>query len=94
MLNFSSFYQLKLKNTPFNECKLLEVDFTAANLTEAFFNACNLEKAVFENSILEKADFTTSFNLNIDPERNRLKKAKFSKENVDGLLSKYDILIK
>ncbi|MBT8302660.1 MAG: pentapeptide repeat-containing protein, partial [Maribacter sp.] len=73
---------------------LIAVDYTAANLTEAFFNTCNLEKTVFENSNLEKADFTTSFNFTIDPERNRLKKAKFSKENVDGLLSKYDILIK
>jgi uncharacterized protein YjbI with pentapeptide repeats len=93
VLNFSSFYQLNLKNTAFSECKLIEVDFTTANLTEASFNACNLEKAVFENTILEKTDLRNAFNFSIDPERNRLKKAKFSKENVEGLLSKYDILI-
>ncbi len=37
---------------------------------------CDLNRAVFDNSILEKADFRTSLNYSIDPELNRIKKAK------------------
>ena len=42
---------------------------------------------------LEKADFRTAFNYSIDPENNRMKKAKFSPPEVVGLLNKYDIEI-
>jgi hypothetical protein len=42
---------------------------------------------------LEKADFRTAFNYSINPETNRIKKAKFSKEGLNGLLDKYDIEI-
>jgi len=48
---------------------------------------------VFENTILEKVDFSTSFNYSIDPEMNKIKKAKFSLPEVIGLLNKYDIEI-
>jgi fluoroquinolone resistance protein len=41
--------------------------------------------------MLEKADFRTSNGYSIDPEMNRIKKAKFSLEGVAGLLDKYDI---
>ena len=49
--------------------------------------------ATFDNSNLEKVDFTTAFNFSIDPEINRIKKAKFSLAGVLGLLNKYDIII-
>jgi hypothetical protein len=48
---------------------------------------------MFENSILEKVDFRSSFNYIIDPETNRIKKARFSLPGVTGLLAKYDIEI-
>lgn len=92
-LNLCSFYQMELKNQRFDTCKLIEADFTEANLTESVFDNCDLNKAMFIHSILEKVDFRTAFNLSFDPEKNRLKKAKFSKENVLGLLSKFDIVI-
>lgn len=44
-----------------------------------------------ENTILEKSDFQTSYNYSIDPEINRIKKAKFSFQGAVGLLDKYDI---
>lgn len=89
----SSFYQLKLKNIQFIDCKLIEVDFTESDLTEVSFDSCDLDRAIFFDSILEKADFRTVSRLIMDPERNRIKKAKFSKENIAGLLTKYDIII-
>jgi hypothetical protein len=43
---------------------------------------------------LEKADFQTAYNFEIHPTLNRIKKAKFSKENVVGLLLGFGIEIK
>lgn len=91
VLNFSSFYNLKLKKTRFANCNLQEVDFTAADLTEAVMDNCNLAGAKFEQTILEKADLRTAHNYIIDPEQNRIKRAKFSIDGVSGLLEKYQI---
>ena len=93
ILNFSSFYKLKLKKIKFKDCKIQEVDFTESNLTDAIFNNCDLNGAIFGNTILENADFRTSYSFSIDPEVNRIKKAKFSMAGIAGLLDKYDILI-
>ncbi len=90
-LNLSSFYQVKLKGTTFKTCNLQEVDFTEADLSAAIFDNCDLLKAVFENSILEKADLRSAFNYAIDPDKNRVRKARFSFPGIAGLLDKYDI---
>lgn len=92
-LNLSSFYRRKLKKTNFRNSILHEVDFVEADLTMAIFDHCDLQGALFERSILEKADFRTAKNYRIDPEINRIKKAKFSIPEVVGLLNKYDITI-
>ena len=62
-------------------------------MTAALFDQCNFKDAKFENTILEKADFRTSYNYSIDPDVNRIRKAKFSLPAVVGLLNKYDIEI-
>jgi uncharacterized protein YjbI with pentapeptide repeats len=93
ILNLSSFYKQKLKATNFNDCLLNEVDFTDADCSYAIFNNCDLSGAKFEKTILEKADLSTAFNFSIDPEMNRIKKAKFSMEGIAGLLDKHDIEI-
>lgn len=93
ILNFSTFYKVKLKNTRFSNCSLQEVDFTETDLTATDLGNCNLLQAVFDNTILEKADLRTAVNFSIDPERNKLKKAKFSATTLSGLLDKYDLII-
>ena len=92
-LNHSSFYKLKMKKTVFRNSQLQEVDFTECDLTHSIFDACDLTRATFENTNLEKVDFRTSFNYSIDPEINRIKKARFSLNGITGLLNKYDIEI-
>lgn len=92
-VNLSSFYKLKLRNIRFKNSILHEVDFTETDLTGAKFDNSDLQRTSFVNSILEKADFRTAFNYSIDPERNRIKKAKFSVPGVLGLLDKYAIEI-
>lgn len=93
LLNFSSFYQIRLKKTTFKDCKLQEVDFVESDLTQAVFLNCDLNRAVFNNSILEGSDFVTSYDFTINPLTNRIKKARFSRENVRGLLEGFEIIV-
>jgi uncharacterized protein YjbI with pentapeptide repeats len=92
-LDLSSFYKLQLKSTLFQNCSLKEVDFTETNLTKAKFKECDLLGAIFDNCNLEHTNFQTAINYSFDPERNRIKKAKFSYDGIGGLLDKYDIII-
>ena len=94
LLNLSSFYNLKIEGAKFKNCKLHEADFSGGDLTASSFVNCDLAGAIFDNSILEKADFQTAFNYAIDPNSNRIKKAKFSMAGILGLLYKHDIEIK
>lgn len=93
ILNESIFYQRSLKRTFFKDCQLKHVDFAEANLTEATFENCDLLDSIFDQTILEKSDFRTSYNYIINPEINKLKKAKFSLQGLPGLLSQYEIKI-
>lgn len=83
--------RVKLKQTIFKKSQLYEVDFTECDLSAASFDLCDLTGAIFKDTILEKADFRTAFNYSIDPESNRIKKAKFSRSGLAGLLEKYDL---
>jgi fluoroquinolone resistance protein len=93
VLNLSSFYQTKSKKTVFTSCVLHEVDFSEADFSEAKFIACDLAGALFDRTILEKADFLSAYNYTISPSLNRLKRAKFSREGLSGLLSDIGIEI-
>lgn len=90
MQDFShaSFFITKIKNTLFENCQLLETD-----LTGSLFDNCDLTGATFANTNLEKTDFSTAFNYSIDPDNNRIKKAKFALPAVLALLNKHDIVI-
>ncbi len=90
-LNHSSFYQTKIKNTSFKNCQLQDIDFTECDLSSSVFHKCDFLNSTFDRTILEKADLRTSINYSIDPEKNRVKKAKFSLTEVAGLLDKYEI---
>lgn len=93
VLDFSVFYQLKLKGTRFVGCKLKEVDFTQADLPDALFQDCDLSGAVFDQTGLEGADLRSANQFTIDPLRNRLKKAIFSRSNLEGLLTSFHLKI-
>ena len=70
-----------------------EVDFTECDLTATVFDNCDLLNAKFENTLLQKTDLRSAFNYTINPESNKIKKARFSLSGVAGLLDKYDIEI-
>ena len=93
ILDHCSFYKLRLKKTIFEETSLIEADFTETNLQDSVFNNCELNGTIFDRTNLERADFTTSKNFIIDPENNKIKRAKFSLAGLAGLVAKYDIKI-
>jgi len=92
-LTHASFYKTKIKKTRFKNIQLTETDFTECDLTEAIFEHCDLSGVTFDNTILTKADLTTAYHYTIDPEINRIKKARFALTGVAGLLTKFDIVI-
>jgi fluoroquinolone resistance protein len=92
-LNHSSFYKTKIKKTVLKNSQLHEVDFSETDLSGAVFDTCDLMRATFDGTILEKADFRMAFNYSIDPEKNRMKKARFALSGISGLLDKYELEI-
>jgi uncharacterized protein YjbI with pentapeptide repeats len=72
---------------------LLEVSFSESDLSNASFNHCDLQGSKFDQCNLEKTDFSAALHYSIDPERNRLKKTRFSLNGITGLLDKHDIVI-
>jgi len=93
VLKLAVFYKTNLKKTHFKNCNLQETDFTEADMTAAILDSCDLQRSIFHKTNLEKADFRSSFHYSIDPEQNRIKKARFSRMGVMGLLDKYGIEI-
>lgn len=92
-LDYAIFLDRKLKKSRFTECSLREVQFLNCDLAGSVFSRCNLEFARFEKNDLSKVDFSSSYNLSLDPDENKVKKARFSLHNLPGLLKKYDLVI-
>jgi fluoroquinolone resistance protein len=78
ILDYASFSRKKLRNTIFKKCRMMEVNFQETDLTGSIFPDCDLTRTLFNNTILNDADFTSAYNFSIDPENNKVKKAKFS----------------
>ena len=93
-LDDSSFYQCDLRNSGFSESNLVHVDFTEANLEGIDLDFCNLSRSIFEDTNLKSANLYSATNYQIDPNRNQIKKAVFSKEGLSGLLEKHQLIIK
>lgn len=93
ILNYSSFYQLKIKGTRFTTCTLLEVDFTETDLSGANFTECDFSGSMFGNTNLKKTDLRGSTNFSINPGQNQVAGAKFSLETLPGLLQQYNIIV-
>ena len=92
-LDLSSFTGVSIPGTVFYTCKLREVDFSEADLSRSRFDHSLLDNALFVACNLQQADFSLANNFNIDPERNQVKGACFSRENIIGLLRKYQIKV-
>ena len=70
------------------------VDFTDTDLTSAVLNHSDFLDARFVQTNLEKADFRNAIHYGIDPTQNKIKKAQFSPDGLDGLLTVFGIVVK
>lgn len=93
VLDYSSFHKKKNKKCRFASCSMKSADLTEADFTEAIFDNCDLDAAVFERTLLNGANLTTAYNFQIDPEKNQLRKAKFTVNSLPGLLFNYGIIV-
>ncbi len=92
-LDHAVFLNRKLKRTRFIDCSLKEAHFANCDLSGSVFKGCNLEFAKFDDNNLTQADFSTSYNISLNPEENKVKKAHFSVHSLPGLLTKYNLVI-
>ncbi|UII26604.1 pentapeptide repeat-containing protein [Fulvivirga maritima] len=92
-LDYSIFVGTKMKKTIFSHCSLKETNFSNTDLTLASFDNCDLEGTVFSHTILIGVDFRTAKNFSIDPNYNKMKRAKFSSVNLAGLLDQHQLNI-
>ena len=93
VLDYASFMGKKMPGTLFQYTSLKSAVFIKTDLKGAKFEQADLEGALFEETILTGADFTTASHYAIDPENNRIRKARFSLHGLPGLLHKYDLYI-
>ena len=93
-LELSTFLGIKGKGTNFKDCNLQSVDFTDARMSETDFAGSNLEDATFENTILRNADLSYASNFRIDPIKNSIAGAVFSRYRIEGLLNRFEIHIR
>ena len=82
-----------LKRTSFFKSTLREVDFSQADLAECSFKECDLLKSRFSETNLIKADFRGAFSYIIDPVGNKVRGARFSLPEAQGLLAGLGITI-
>lgn len=90
-MSYVSFQGLKMEKTAFRDCNLTEAIFADCNLKSTLFSGCNLAGTLFEHNAMEMSDLRTSVNLTIDPEINKLRKARVNFTQLSGLLSKYGL---
>lgn len=92
-LDYASFAGKVMPHTQFTDCSLREANFTGADLSGTRFENCLLSRAVFEQTRLVGADLLTAQEVELDPELNELKQARFALSSLPGLLAKYDLVI-
>jgi fluoroquinolone resistance protein len=93
ILSYCNFVGLKLKKTLFTNCQLREVDFRQADFSESDFKGSDCFGAVFGQTTLLKADFRGALNYLIDPISNKVKGARFSFPEAQGLLAGLGVII-
>lgn len=78
---------VQFKSENFNERSLPIGEYDHCGFSECNFLNADLSEIIFTNCRFSNCD------LSIDPEKNRIQKAKFSMQNIAGLLHKYNIKI-
>ena len=92
-LQYCNFVGLKLKKTKFFKSNLRDIDFSQADLNESDFRESDLSNARFNETNLSKANFRGAFSYLIDPVTNKVRGARFSLPEAQGLLAGLGIIL-
>lgn len=92
-LNYNIFIGLHIFKATFDECCLKDAYFENADLQGTDFTNSDLEGAVFSDTNLQEANFSEAKNYNIDAQKNKITKAKFSFPEAMALVYALDIEI-
>jgi len=92
-LSRSSLAHCSLRKSKLTECKAIETDFFCADLRNCDCRGTDFSGAILSEASLVGADFRHSINYSINPFQNpqKLRKARFSSNEVINLLSELDI---
>ena len=93
VMSYSLFERNRMAKSVFHGCVIHEASFSDTDLSEAKFIDCDLSLTQFTACNLTRCDFRSSVNYCINPAVNKVKKARFSYDQIVGLLSSYDIII-
>jgi len=93
LIQYCNFSNLNMKEGSFIKSQLKNCHFTETLLIGADFTEVDLSGTIFHNCDLSKADFSTAMGYDINPQSNKIKKAKFSLPEAIGLLRGFDITI-
>jgi uncharacterized protein YjbI with pentapeptide repeats len=88
-----SFYKKPINKAVFEQCQIQECDFSEAQLKQAPFTESRLSGSTFMRTDLSEANFSSAYDFLIDPSQNKLKKAKFSRHGLEGLLQHFGLII-
>jgi uncharacterized protein YjbI with pentapeptide repeats len=91
VLDMNNFTGLNISHFEAYKCTFKETWFNQSNLTEAILKECDLSGAFFNATNLSKADLRGSFGYMVDPQYNKITKAKFSLPEAVSLLNGFDI---
>jgi fluoroquinolone resistance protein len=91
LIRYSSFAELTLNATSFENCSFEHVDFADAKLVGAKFSGSTFTECTFKNTDLSKADFRNARGYAIDPTLNKLAKARFDLPEAISLLDHFNI---
>ncbi|MDN3611436.1 pentapeptide repeat-containing protein [Vibrio ostreicida] len=91
ILNDGSFFGLTLNELVFDECKLHDVDFREGDYSGSSMTYCDFKHSLFMRTNLSGVDFSDSTSYAIDVLENKVKRAKFSRDEALYLLESLGI---
>lgn len=92
-VKLSGFPSMNLSGRQFTGTVFTEVDFLQTDLSGADFSDCQFPRTHFDDCNLEKANFSHTEQLQLNPDKNKMKGARFTPDALPALLTKYQLKI-